>query len=68
MAAKTPNPAAKRPSQRRKKRGRALKEHALVILGRLKTEYPDAHCELDFENPLQLLIATILSASARTSG
>jgi endonuclease-3 len=24
--------------------------------------YPDAHCELDFKNPLQLLIATILSA------
>lgn len=24
--------------------------------------YPDAHCELDFGNPLQLLIATILSA------
>ena len=29
---------------------------------RLKKEYPDAHCELDFETPLQLLIATILSA------
>ena len=24
--------------------------------------YPGAHCELDFKNPLQLLIATILSA------
>src|SRR5213596_147648 len=24
--------------------------------------YPNAHCELDFRNPLQLLIATILSA------
>ena len=24
--------------------------------------YPDAHCELDYENPFQLLIATILSA------
>ena len=24
--------------------------------------YPDAHCELDFSNPLELLIATILSA------
>ncbi|MDR1304708.1 MAG: endonuclease III [Verrucomicrobiales bacterium] len=28
----------------------------------LKATYPDAHCELDFANPLQLLIATILSA------
>ncbi|PYJ10719.1 MAG: endonuclease III [Verrucomicrobia bacterium] len=24
--------------------------------------YPDAHCELDFRNPLELLVATILSA------
>ncbi len=24
--------------------------------------YPDARCELDFENPLQLLIATVMSA------
>jgi endonuclease-3 len=28
----------------------------------LKIEYPDARTELDFETPLQLLIATILSA------
>src|SRR4030095_12999004 len=26
--------------------------------------YPDAHCELDFRNPLELLVATILSAQA----
>src|SRR5690242_980209 len=26
--------------------------------------YPRAHCELDFRNPLQLLVATILSAQA----
>ena len=24
--------------------------------------YPDAHCELNYSNPLELLIATILSA------
>ena len=24
--------------------------------------YPDAHCELDFETPFQLLVATVLSA------
>jgi endonuclease-3 len=29
---------------------------------RLIEEYPDAHCELDHENPFQLLVATILSA------
>lgn len=28
----------------------------------LAKEYPDAHCELDYQNPLQLLVATILSA------
>jgi endonuclease-3 len=32
------------------------------ILTRLKRQYPDAHCELDFANPYQLLVATILSA------
>lgn len=26
--------------------------------------YPDAHCELDFSNPLELLVATILSAQS----
>ncbi|HEY2832572.1 MAG TPA: endonuclease III [Sporichthyaceae bacterium] len=28
----------------------------------LALAYPDAHCELDFHNPLELLVATILSA------
>jgi endonuclease III len=40
----------------------ALGEHAKVILARLKREYPDARTELDYETPLQLLMATILSA------
>src|SRR5215471_6617555 len=26
--------------------------------------YPNAHCELDFRNPLELLVATILSAQS----
>jgi len=43
-------------------RKKDLKHHAETILARLKKEYPDAHCELDFDSPLQLLIATILSA------
>jgi endonuclease III len=43
-------------------RKKDLKQHAETILARLKKEYPDAHCELDFADPLQLLIATILSA------
>jgi len=50
------------PRKAKKKRGAELQAHALEILARLKKEYPDAHCELDFETPLQLLVATILSA------
>jgi endonuclease-3 len=40
----------------------ARRARANEIWSRLKREYPDAHCELDFENPFQLLVATILSA------
>ena len=40
----------------------ALGPYALEVLSRLKRAYPDAHTELDYETPLQLLIATILSA------
>jgi len=32
------------------------------ILGRLRNEYPDSHCALIHRDPLQLLVATILSA------
>jgi endonuclease III len=32
------------------------------IMAGLEQAYPDAHCELNHSNPLQLLIATILSA------
>ena len=32
------------------------------IIARLQRTYPDAHCELHYSNPLELLIATILSA------
>ncbi|MBI2947590.1 MAG: endonuclease III [Verrucomicrobia bacterium] len=32
------------------------------IIAALRQAYPDAHCELNYSNPLELLIATILSA------
>ncbi|MEO7217760.1 MAG: endonuclease III [Gemmatimonadaceae bacterium] len=35
---------------------------APLIFKRLARAYPDAHCELDFKTPFQLLVATILSA------
>jgi endonuclease-3 len=38
------------------------KAHAQKICDELQQTYPNAHCELNFSNPLQLLIATILSA------
>jgi endonuclease-3 len=34
----------------------------LEICDGLARTYPDAHCELDYTNPLELLVATILSA------
>lgn len=37
---------------------------AETIYTRLEDAYPDAKCALDFTNPLQLLIATILSAQS----
>jgi endonuclease-3 len=40
----------------------APKKRIGEILARLKKAYPDAKCTLDFTNPLELLIATILSA------
>ncbi|WNC21692.1 endonuclease III [Thermosynechococcus sp. PP22] len=40
----------------------AKQQRALEILTRLKRLYPDATCSLNFANPLQLLVATILSA------
>ena len=40
----------------------ARAERAAEILRRLELEYPDAHCALDHRAPLELLVATILSA------
>ena len=39
-----------------------LRTHADAIFNGLSALYPDAHCELDFQNAFQLLVATILSA------
>jgi endonuclease-3 len=40
----------------------ALVRRARRINRELAQMYPDAHCELDFRSPLELLVATILSA------
>ena len=39
-----------------------MKARTKKIVEILKETYPDAKCELNYENPLQLLVATILSA------
>ena len=38
------------------------KQRALAILSRIQNLYPDATCSLDYSTPVQLLVATILSA------
>ncbi len=43
-------------------RPRSPKGRARETFVRLAEEYPEAQCELDHENPYQLLVATILSA------
>ncbi len=40
----------------------ALTRRARRMFRLLAERYPDAHCELDFTNPFELLVATILSA------
>ena len=46
------------PSENAKAKAARLKG----IIAALDRTYPEAHCELDHKNPLELLIATILSA------
>ena len=38
------------------------RRHAAKIVRRLERAYPEAHCSLDYVTPLELLVATILSA------
>jgi endonuclease-3 len=40
----------------------ARRARAEAILSRLADTYPESRCSLDHENPLQLLVATVLSA------
>ena len=49
---------SKKPASRRKPDQSQVAE----ILRRLRETYPDADCELNFNTPFQLLVATVLSA------
>src|ERR1700741_2494488 len=57
------NTAGKARARARKPETRlGLVRRARQINRILAETYPDAHCELDFQNPFQLLVATVLSA------
>jgi endonuclease-3 len=62
---KRKKPIGARPPKKRRPRRiakNAIGPYALEVFSRLKRAYPDARTELDYETPLQLAIATILSA------
>ena len=59
----TPNVTKQRVPRPRKRIAAAhLLQHASEVFEKLFALYPDAHCELDYQNAYQLLVATILSA------
>ena len=61
MAKKVPASPRRKAAPRRIAKS-ALGAYALEVFSRLRRAFADAHTELDFETPLQLLMATILSA------
>src|SRR5215831_13956539 len=67
-AAAATKPAVKKPAKKTAPPSPAPKKskylRAEQIYSRLEAAYPDAKCALDHQNPLQLLIATILSAQS----
>jgi len=55
--------SGKRMPQGKKAAGPAeAKKHAAEVVRLLRREYPDAKCALNFTTPLELLVATVLSA------
>ena len=59
---KTPGKTKKKKTTRKRSPSKALKTRSLAIFDLLTEIYPDATCSLDYETPVQLLVATILSA------
>jgi endonuclease-3 len=51
-----------RPAQARRESGRARRRRAGEILARLRQTYPTTRLALDFQSPLQLVMATVLAA------
>jgi endonuclease-3 len=50
------------PAQARRESGKARRARTAEILARLRKAYPESRCSLNFESPLQLLVATVLAA------
>ena len=50
------------PGEARRESGRARRQRAAAIVERLGREYPEPRIALNFETPLQLLVATVLAA------
>jgi endonuclease-3 len=50
------------PAQARRESGKTRRARTAEILARLRAEYPESRCSLNFEGPLQLLVATVLAA------
>ncbi|MCL2317363.1 MAG: endonuclease III [Actinomycetia bacterium] len=46
----------------------SLAARAAAMYDVLRATYPNAHCELDFDGPYQLLVATVLSAQSTDKG
>src|SRR2546422_7117785 len=54
----------KAPTRKRVESPAARRARTRTIIARLEKGYPDAKCALDHTNPLELLVATILSAQS----
>lgn len=64
-AAKTAGKAAKAAASPRVKKPKvAGPSEALALYQTIRERHPDAHCELDHQNPFQLVVATVLSAQS----
>jgi endonuclease III len=59
-----PRPQGITPGQARRESGRARRERVAEIVARLHHDDPNPRIALDFETPLQLLVATILAAQS----
>ena len=55
-------PKSSKKDMQEEKRLRAKKELALQVIGRLKAEYPDAGCTLDYNQAWKLLVSVRLAA------